>query len=105
MKPLRWRASPLDIDNTLIEMRTYGGTWLPVEHFSIIDVPLPSITAIKLDDLVYISKRASRHDIAFRPPLPYDMLPYILNNTASPTTYGEAAAKYAPVDDKLASFL
>jgi hypothetical protein len=32
------------------------------------------------------------------------MLPYILNNTASPTTYEEAAAKYAPVDDKLASF-
>jgi hypothetical protein len=104
IKPFRYRASPLNIDDTLIEMRAYGGPWVPVEHFSIIDVPLPGITAIKLDDLIYISKRISPHGVAFRPPLPYDMLPSIVN-MANPMTYEEAAAKYAAVDDKLAGCL
>ena len=104
MKPFRYRTSPLNIDDTLIEMRTYGGTWVPVEHFSIIDVPLPGITAIKLDDLIYISKRISPHGIAFRPPLLYDMLPSIVN-IAKPVTYEEAAAKYAAADDELAGCL
>jgi hypothetical protein len=101
MTPLRYRNSPLNIDNTLIEMRTYGGSWLPVEHFSLIEVPVPGITAIKLDDLVYISKRIYPHGIGYRPPVPYDMLPSIIN-MIQPMTYEEAAAKYAPVDDNLA---
>jgi hypothetical protein len=101
LKSLRYRTSPLSIDNTLIEMRTYGGSWVPVEHFSIIDVPLPGTTAIKLDDLIYISKRISPHGIGFRPPLAYDMLPFMMNPT-KPKTYEEAAAKYAAADDKLA---
>jgi hypothetical protein len=104
MKPFRYRTSPLNIDDTLIEMRTYGGPWVPVEHFSIIEVPLPGIIAIKLDDLIYISKRISPHGIAFRPPLSYDMLPSIVN-MANPMTYEEATAKYAAVDDKLAGCL
>jgi hypothetical protein len=104
LKPFRYRISSLNVDDTLIEMRTYGGPWVPVDHFSIIDVPLPGITAIKLDDLIYISKRISPHGIAFRPPLSYDMLPSIVN-MANPKTYEEAAAKYATVDDKLAGCL
>jgi hypothetical protein len=104
MKPFRFRTAPLNIDETLIEMRTYGGAWVPVEHFSIIDVPLPGITAIKLDDLIYISKRVSPHGIAFRPLLSYDMLPSIVNMD-NPKTYEEAAVKYAAVDDKLAGCL
>ncbi len=104
MKPFRYRTSPLNIDETLIEMRTYGGQWVPVEYFSIIDVPLPGITAIKLDDFIYISKRVSTYGIAFRPPLPYDMLPSIVN-MIKPKTYEEAAAKYAAADDKLAGCL
>jgi hypothetical protein len=101
MKSFRYRTSPLNIDDTLIEMRTYGGSWVPVEHFSIIDVPIPGITAIKLDDLIYISKRVSPDGIAFRPPISYDMLPFIVN-TINPKTYEEAAAKYTAVDNKLA---
>jgi len=104
MKPLRYRTSPLDIENTLIEMRTYGGTWTPVEHFSIIYVPLPGITAIRLDDLVYISKRMPPHGIGFRPPLAYDML-HLIVNISNAMTYEEAAAKYAAADDKLAGCL
>jgi hypothetical protein len=104
MKPLRYRTLPLNIDNTLIEMRTYGGPWVPVEHFSIIEVPLPGITAIKLDDLVYISKRIYPCGIGYRPPVSYDMLPSIVN-MIKPITYEEAAAKFAPVDDKLAGCL
>ena len=77
---------------------------VPVDHFSIIDLPLPGITAIKLDDLVYISKRLSRHGIAYRPPTPYDMLPSIVN-MLNPMTYEEAAAKYGAADNKLAGFL
>jgi hypothetical protein len=100
IKPFRYRASPLNIDNTLIEMRSYGGQWVPVEHFSIIDVPVPGTMAIKLGNLVYISKRVFPHGIAYRPPVPYDMLPYILNMT-TPKSYEEAAAKYAAEDDKL----
>jgi hypothetical protein len=104
MKPLRYRTSPLSIDNTLIEMRMYGGSWAPVEHFSIIDVPLPGITAIKLGNLVYISKRLSYHGIGYRRPVPYDMLSSIIN-MANPNGYEEAAVKYAAVDDKLTSCL
>jgi hypothetical protein len=104
MKPYQYRTSPLSIDNTLIEMRTFGGPWVPVEHFSIIDVALPGTTAIKLDDLVYISKRISLQGIFYKPPLPYDMLSSILN-IANPMMYEEAAAKYAAVDDKLAGCL
>jgi hypothetical protein len=104
MKPFRFRTAPLNIDDTLIEMRTYGGPWVPVEQFSIIDVPLPGITAIKLDELIYICKRISPQGIAFRPPLSYDMLPSIMN-MANPKTYEDAAAMYAAVDDKLAGCL
>jgi hypothetical protein len=101
LKPFQYRTSPLNIDETLIEMRTYGGPWVPVEHFSIIDVPIPGITAIKLDDLIYISKRIHPDGIAFRPPISYDMLPSIVN-AINPRTYEEAAAKYAAVDGKWA---
>lgn len=104
MKTFQYRKSPLSIDNTLIEMRTYGGPWVPVEHFSIMDVPVPGITAIKLDDLVYISKRVSSHGIAYRPPLSYDMLPAIMNMD-NPTTFEEASARYAAADDKLVGCL
>jgi hypothetical protein len=104
MKSWRYRTSPLNIDDTLIEMRTYGGPWVPIEHFSIIDVPLPGISAIKLDDLIYVSKPIPPHGIAYRPPLSYDMLPAILSMINS-MTYEEAAAKYAAVDDKLAGCL
>jgi hypothetical protein len=104
MKPYRYRTSRIDIDNTLIEMRTYGGPWVPVENFSIINIPLPGITAIKLDDFIYISKRVSDDGIAFRPPILYDMLPSIVN-TINPKAYEEAAAKYAAVNDKLAGCL
>lgn len=94
LKEFQYRKAPLDIDNTLIEMRTYGGPWVPVEEFSIIDLPGPGMTAIRLDDLVYISKRVSQHGIGFMPPVPYDMLSSILK-LANPTTYEEAAVKYA----------
>jgi hypothetical protein len=104
MKPFRFRAAPLNIDETLIEMRTYGGPWLPVEQFSIIDVPLPGITAIKLDNLIYISKRISNHGIAFRPPIPYDMLSSIVS-MANPKRFEEAAGRYAAIEDKLAGCL
>jgi hypothetical protein len=104
MKPFRFRAAPLNIDETLIEMRTYGGPWLPVEHFSIMDVPLPGITAIKLDNLIYISKRISNHGIAFRPPIPYDMLSSIVS-MANPKRFEEAAGRYAAIEDKLAGCL
>ena len=98
MKPWRYRTSSLDIDNTLIEMRSYGGPWVPVEHFGVIDVPLPGMTAIRLDDLVYISKRVSSRGIAYRPPLSYRMLPSILN-LSRPMSYEEALAKYGAEDD------
>jgi hypothetical protein len=101
MKRFQYRTSPLEVDHILIEMRAYGGPWVPVEHFSIIDVPIPGITAIKLDNLIYISKRISPHGIAYRPPLSYDMLPSIVN-MANPMTYEEAAAKHTAVNDKLA---
>jgi hypothetical protein len=104
MKSYRYRTSPLNIDNTLIEMRTYGGPWVPVEHFSVIDVPLPGITAIKLNDLVYVSKRVSDRGVGYRPPIPYDMLPSILN-ISRPKTYEEALARYGVEDDKLAGYL
>ena len=90
-------------------MRTYGGPWVPVEHFSIIDVPIPGTTAIRLDNFVYISKRTPV-GIGFRPPVTYDMLPFIINIMTNPKTYEEAAAKYPAttypaVDDILAGCL
>jgi hypothetical protein len=97
-KPWRVRTAPLNIGETLIEMRDCGDkVWRPITNFSILSLPLPNVTAIELDGVVYVSRTADNRCMCL-PPCRFDKLPQLINQAISEQhsnmTYEEALRKY-----------
>jgi hypothetical protein len=97
-KPWRVRTAPLNINETLIEMRDCGDkVWRPITKFSILSLPLPNVTAIELDGVVYVSRPAGNRSM-YLPPCRFDKLPQFINQAIGEQynnmTYEEALQKY-----------
>jgi hypothetical protein len=97
-KPWRVRTAPLNINETLIEMRDCGDkSWRPITDFSILSLPLPNVTAIQLEGLIYVSRPAGNRSM-YLPPCRFDKLPRLINQVMSEQhnamTYEEALRKY-----------
>jgi hypothetical protein len=97
-KPWRVRTTPLNINETLIEMRDFGEKiWRPITDFSILSLPLPNVTAIQLDGLIYVSRPAGSRSM-YLPPCRFDKLPRLINQVISEQhsnmSYEEALQKY-----------
>ncbi len=97
-KPWRVRTVPLNISETLIEMRDCGDkAWRPITDFSILSLPLPDVTAIQLDGLIYVSRPAGSRSM-YLPPCRFDKLPRLINQVMSEQhnhmTYEEALLRY-----------
>jgi hypothetical protein len=97
-KPWRVRTTQLNIDETLIEMRDYGDkVWRPVTNFSILSLPVPNLTAIKLDGLIYVSRPVGDKSMYLQP-CRFDRLRELIRNVTteqfSKITYEEALTKY-----------
>jgi hypothetical protein len=99
----RVRAAPLSIDDTLIEMRDHGDkVWRPIINFSILSLPLPNVTAIQLEGLVYVS-RPSGNTNMYMAPCGFDKLPRLIDQVMSEQrvnmTYEEALRRYGQQTD------
>jgi hypothetical protein len=97
-KPWRVRTTPLNINETLIEMRDFGEkAWRPITSFSILSLPLPNVSAIQLDGLVYVSRPAGNRSM-YIAPCRFDKLPHliskILDEQYDNMTYEEAVQRY-----------
>jgi hypothetical protein len=97
-KPWRVRSAPLNIDDTLIEMRDYGEkNWRPITTFSIVALPVPDVTGIQLENWVYLSRPAGNRNM-YLPPCRFDRLPRLINQLISEQsnnlTYEEALLRY-----------
>jgi hypothetical protein len=97
-KPWRIRTTPLNISDTLIEMRDCGDrVWRPITEFSILSLPLPNVSAIQLDGLIYVSRLAGSRNM-YLPPCRLDKLPQLINKVFGERydnmTYAEAVLRY-----------